>query len=79
MVMMEEEKVCLRDKQVYLAITSGGTKIQGKEDFLTPWLIHMLNFFGIKKIEIVAADQMALDYEKSIESAENKIKKLFKD
>jgi FMN-dependent NADH-azoreductase len=39
----------------------------------------MLNFFGIKKIDIVAADQMALDYEKSIKSAEEKIKELFKD
>jgi len=69
----------LEDKQVYLVITSGGTKIQGEEDFLTPWLIHMLNFFGIKKIDIVAADQMALDYEKSIKNAEEKIKELFKD
>ena len=51
----------LEDKQVYLVITSGGTKIQGDEDFLTPWLIHMLNFFGIKNIKIIAADQMALD------------------
>ena len=40
-------KGLLEDKQVYLVITSGGTKIQGEEDFLTPWLIHMLNFFGI--------------------------------
>ena len=72
-------KGLLEDKQVYLVITSGGTKIQGEEDFLTPWLIHMLNFFGIKKIDIVAADQMALDYEKSIKNAEEKIKELFKD
>ena len=56
----------LQDKQVYLVITSGGTKINSKEDFLTPWLTHVLNFFGIKKIDIIAADQMALDYEKSI-------------
>ena len=69
----------LRNKRAYLVITSGGTKIQGEEDFLTPWLIHMLNFFGIKKIDIVAADQMALDYEKSIKNAEEKIKELFKD
>ncbi len=69
----------LEDKQVYLVITSGGTKIQGSEDYLTPWLIHMLNFFGIKKIEIIAADQMALDYEKSIKNAEEKIESLFKD
>ena len=39
----------------------------------------MLNFFGIKKIEIIAADQMALDYEKSIKNAEEKIESLFKD
>ncbi|NDA22200.1 MAG: FMN-dependent NADH-azoreductase, partial [Proteobacteria bacterium] len=46
---------------------------------LTPWLIHMLNFFGLKKIEIIAADQMALNYEKSIKNAEDKIENLFKD
>ena len=57
-------------------ITSGGTKINSKEDFLTPWLIHVLNFFGIKKIEIIAADQMALDYEKSIKNAEEQINKI---
>ena len=66
----------LEDKQVYLIITSGGTKVGGKEDFLTPWLTHMLNFFGIKKIEIIAADQMALDYEKSVAKAESQIKNL---
>ena len=69
----------LEDKQAYLVITSGGTKIQSDEDYLTPWLIHMLNFFGIKNIKIIAADQMALDYEKSIKQAENKIEELFKD
>ena len=66
----------LKDKQVYLVITSGGTKINSKEDFLTPWLVYMLNFFGIKKIDIIAADQMALDYEKSIKDAEAQIKKI---
>ena len=72
-------KGLIDDKQVYLVITSGGTKIQGKEDFLTPWLIHMLNFFGIKKIDVVEADQMSIDYEKSIKNAEEKIDALFKD
>ena len=66
----------LEDKQVYLVITSGGTKVNGKEDFLTPWLIHVLNFFGIKNIEIIAADQMALNYEKSIKEAEDQINKI---
>jgi|TARA_B110000003_G_scaffold257620_1_gene276098 FMN-dependent NADH-azoreductase len=66
----------LDDKQVYLVITSGGTKINSKDDFLTPWLKHMLNFFGIKKIDIISADQMAFDYEKSIKEAEDKINKI---
>ena len=66
----------LEDKQVYLIITSGGTKINSKDDFLTPWLTHVLNFFGIKRIEIIAADQMAIDYEKSIKSAEDQINKI---
>ena len=66
----------LQDKQVYLVITSGGTKINSSEDFLTPWLTHVLNFFGIKKINIIAADQMAIDYEKSVKSAEDQINKI---
>ena len=66
----------LEDKQVYLIITSGGTKINSKDDFLTPWLTHVLNFFGIKDINIIAADQLAIDYEKSIKSAENQIDKI---
>ena len=69
----------LKDKQVYLVITSGGTKINSKEDFLTPWLVYMLNFFGIKKIDIIAADQIALDYEKSIKDAEAQIEKISRD
>ena len=67
----------LEDKQVYLIITSGGTKINSKDDFLTPWLTHVLNFFGIKNINIIAADQMAIDYEKSIKSAEDQIDKIY--
>ncbi len=69
----------LSNKQVYLVITSGGTKINSKEDFLTPWLVYMLNFFGIKKVDIIAADQMALDYEKSIKDAEAQIENIGAD
>jgi len=35
-----------------------------------------LNFFGIEKVEVVSADQMALDYEKSIKDAERQIEKI---
>ena len=63
----------LKDKKAYLVITSGGTKIGSEEDFLTPWLKLMLNFFGIMDVKIISADQMAIDYEKSIAKAEKEI------
>jgi FMN-dependent NADH-azoreductase len=66
----------LKNKRAYLVITSGGTKLNSKEDFLTPWLKFILNFFGIKKIDVVSADQMALNYKKSIKDAEDQIKNL---
>ena len=69
----------LKNKKAYLVITSGGTKLNSKEDFLTPWLKFILNFFGIEKIETINADQMALDYEKSIKEAEEQIEKITKE
>ena len=36
----------------------------------------MLNFFGIQKIKIIAADQMAIDYKKSIKEAEKQIENI---
>ena len=66
----------LKNKKAYLVITSGGTKLNSNEDFLTPWLKFILNFFGIDQIEVISADQMALDYEKSIKEAEDQINKI---
>ena len=66
----------LKNKKAYLVITSGGTKLNSKEDFLTPWLKFILNFFGIEEIKTINADQMALDYEKSIKEAEEQIEKI---
>ena len=66
----------LKNKRAYLVITSGGTKLNSKEDFLTPWLKFILNFFGISEIKTICADQMALDYEKSIKEAEKQIENI---
>ena len=66
----------LKNKRAYLVITSGGTKLNSNEDFLTPWLKFILNFFGIDKVETINADQMALDYEKSIKDAEDQINQI---
>ena len=66
----------LKNKRSYLVITSWGTKLNINEDFLTPWLRYILNFFGIEKIDIICADQMALDYDKSIKDAEKQIENI---
>ena len=66
----------LESKKVYLVITSGGTRVGSKEDYLTPWLKHVLNFFGIKNIQTISADQMSIDYEGSIKKAEEQISKI---
>ncbi len=66
----------LKNKKAFLVITSGGTKLNSSEDFLTPWLKFILNFFGIEKVEVISADQMALDYEKSIRDAEAQIENI---
>ena len=66
----------LKNKHAYLIITSGGTKLNSSEDFLTPWLKFILNFFGIEKIDTISADQMALDYERSIKDAEKQIENI---
>ena len=66
----------LENKKVYLVVTSGGTKINSKEDFLTPWLKHVLNFFVIKDIKTIYADQMSIDYENSIKQAEKQIENI---
>jgi FMN-dependent NADH-azoreductase len=66
----------LSNKRAFLVVTSGGTKLNSNEDFLTPWLKFILNFFGIEKVDVVSADQMALDYEKSIKDAEAQIENI---
>ena len=66
----------LKNKKAYLVITSGGTKLNSKEDFLTPWLKFILNFFGVENVQTISADQMALDYEKSVKGAEAQINKI---
>ena len=66
----------LENKKAYLIITSGGTRVGSKDDYLTPWLKHVLNFFGITNIQIISADQMSIDYEGSVKKAEEQINKI---
>ena len=49
------------NKKVYLIVTSGGVPVGSPVDFCTPWFKQALSFLGIKDIEIIAADQLAIN------------------
>lgn len=63
------------NKKVYLVVTSGGVPVGSPVDFCTPWFKQALNFLGIKDIEIIAADQLAINND-NIKKAKEKIDKI---
>lgn len=66
----------LEGKKAYVVITSGGTESGSATDFATPYAKHALGFIGISDVEVVAADQLMLDAEGTLEKANNEIKAL---
>ena len=63
----------LQNKKAYIAIASGGTKVDSDIDFLTPWLRHFLGFIGIHDVEIFQADALNLNGLSAIEKANSSI------
>ncbi len=59
----------LDGKRAILAVASGGTKVGSEIDFATTYLRHVLGFIGIKEVEIVAADAMAVDADAALANA----------
>ena len=53
----------LKDKRAILVIASGGVPMDSPVDFCTPFMRQFLNFIGITEIQIVAADEVAVDPE----------------
>jgi FMN-dependent NADH-azoreductase len=67
----------LNNKKVYLAIVSGGTKVNSDMDFATPWTKYFLNFIGLSNISLIKADGIyQQDGEKSLEEAYEQVNKL---
>lgn len=66
----------LAGKRAILAVASGGTAVGSEIDFATPYMRHVLRFFGIEDIEIVAADQLAIDPDASKTAADSAIEAL---
>ncbi len=46
----------LADRPVYVIVTSGGTRLDGPVDFVTPWLRHVLGFLGLHDVHVIRAD-----------------------
>ena len=60
-----------------LGVPSGCAGEAGSDiDFATTYLRHVLGFIGITEVEIIAADQLALDAEGSITKAKAAIENL---
>ncbi|MEX0284297.1 MAG: FMN-dependent NADH-azoreductase [Paracoccaceae bacterium] len=66
----------LTGKRAILAVASGGTAVGSEIDFATTYMRHVLGFVGITEVEIVAADQLAIDAEATMKSAQEAIGQL---
>lgn len=63
----------LKGKRAIVVITSGGTEAGSDIDYASRYLTHVLGFIGITDVEIVAADQQAIDAEASLAKAQTAI------
>ena len=56
-----------------MVITSGGTEAGSDIDYASRYLTHVLGFIGITEVDIVAADQQAIDASASLAKAQSAI------
>lgn len=66
----------LKGKRAILAMASGGTAEGSEIDFASTYMRHILGFIGITDVTVIAADQMALDADASLEKASKQIERL---
>lgn len=69
-------KGLLEGKRAVLAIASGGTAIGSEVDFATGYAKHVLGFIGIHDVDVVAADQLAIDPDTSVQNAHKAVLEL---
>lgn len=63
----------LRDRPVYLVVTSGGTALDSPLDFATPYLRHVLGFIGLHDVRVIDATCLMSDGEVRIAAAETAV------
>ncbi|NVO57518.1 NAD(P)H-dependent oxidoreductase [Rhodobacteraceae bacterium B1Z28] len=69
-------KGLLDGKRAVLAVASGGTAVGSEADFATNYAKHVLSFIGIHDVDVIAADQMAIDAEESVKNAHRAVSEL---
>lgn len=67
----------LQDRPVYLVLASGGVPVGSDMDFMSAYLRQVFAFVGITDLHIIAAEQMNVDAESSVDSAYQQIDALF--
>ncbi|MFV1874987.1 FMN-dependent NADH-azoreductase [Nioella sp.] len=63
----------LTGKRAIVIVASGGTEAGSEIDFATGYIRHVLSFIGIKDVEFVTADRLALDPDGTLQSARDQI------
>lgn len=64
----------LEDRKVFLTVASGGSRVGSPTEFLTPYLLHVLGFIGIRDVDIIAADQLLMEHEAKVAAARAQIR-----
>ncbi len=72
----EGPKGLLEGKRAILAVASGGTAVGSEIDFATTYARHVLGFIGIHDVDVIAADQMAMNPETAVANAQKAIGEL---
>lgn len=66
----------LSGKRMIIAMASGGTQVGSDIDFASGYLRHIMGFIGITDVEIIAADQMAVEPEGTLKTAKDAVRAL---
>ncbi len=69
-------KGLLEGKRAVLAIASGGTAVGSEIDYASGYAKHVLGFIGIHDVDVVAADQLAIDPDASVQNAHKAVSEL---
>ncbi len=66
----------LGGRKAYLVFASGGVGLGSEIDFASSYMRHVLGFLGIREVEIIAAERVAIDRDAAMERARAAIEAL---